>query len=236
MRTISDLRRFRRVGTGLCMIGGPLMLLVGALLHPDSGGSASAHIAAIAADPGRNYASHTAILVGLVFFLGVILGLVHLLRERASAVANVGGALAIIGVLGATSIVAVDAIAFSQMGQPDADAQEMAALLDRILESAGTAAIAVVGALTFLLGMLALAYGLWRTQAVWSWVAPGVAAAAIALFVGQVTDNRVIFAVAFAVYLVTLGPLGWTTLSKSDDEWAGEPAPTAVPPAQPAAG
>jgi hypothetical protein len=221
MRTLSNSSRFRRLGAGLCMIAAPLMLLVGALLHPDSGGSASAHIAAIAANPGRNYTSHTTILVGLVFFLGVILSLVHLLGARAPAVANVGGVLAIIGLFGATSIVAVDGIAFSQMGQPDADAQEMAALLDRIMKSAGARAIAVVGALSFLLGMLVLAYRLWRARVVGSWVAPGVATAAIGLFLGQVTDNRVIFAIAFAVYLVTLGPLGWTTLSQSDDEWAG---------------
>lgn len=235
MRTLSNPSRFRRLGAGLCMIAAPLTLLVGALLHPDSGASASAHIAAIAADPGRNYASHTAILIGLVLFLGVILGLVHLTRERTPAVANVGGALAIVGLFGATSIVAVDGIAFSQMGQPDANAQEMAALLDRIMESAGARAIAVAGALSFLLGMLVLAYGLWQTRAVSSWVAPGVATAAFALFVGQVTDNRVIFAIAFAAYLVTLGPLGWTVLRQSDEAWAGEP-PTALPPAQPAAG
>lgn len=235
MRTLSDPRRLRRLGAGLCMIGAPLTLLVGALLHPDSGGSTSAHIAAIAANPGRNYASHTTILVGLVLFLGVIMGLVHLLRQRAPAAANVGGALAIVGLFGATSIVAVDGIAFTQIGQPDADAQEMAALLDRIMESTGARAIAVVGALSLLVGMLVLAYGLWRTRAGHSWVAPGVAAAAIVFFVGQVTDSRVIFTVAFAAYLVTLGLLGRTVLTQSDDEWEGQP-PTPVPLAQPTVG
>ena len=233
MRTLSDTRRFRRLGGGLCMIAAPPTLLVGALLHPDSGGSASAHVAAIAADPGRNYASHTAILVGLALFLGVILGLVHLLGERAPVAANVGGTLAILGLLGATSIVAVDGIAFSQLGQPEANAAEMAALLDRIMESAGARVIAVVGAFSFLVGMLVLAYGLWRTRAVRSWVAPALAAAAIAFFVGQVTDNPVVFAIAFALYLVSLGPLGWATLSQSDAEWAGEAAPE-LPPPQPA--
>jgi hypothetical protein len=173
--------------------------------------------------------------VGLALFLGVILGLVHLLSERAPVAANVGGSLAIVGLFGATSIVAVDGIAFSQMGQPEANAAEMAALLDRIMESAGARAIAVVGALSFLLGMLVLAYGLWRARAVRSWVPTAMAVAAIAFFLGQVTDNRVVFAFAFAVYLVTLAPIGWATLSQSDDEWAGRPAPDdRVPPARPA--
>jgi hypothetical protein len=232
MRTLTDPRRFRRLGSGLCMIAAPLTLLVGALLHPDSGDSASAHLTSIAADPGRNYASHTAILVGLALFLGAILGLVHLLTERLPVAANVGGVLAIVGLFGATSIVAVDGIAFSQMGQPEANAAEMAALLDRIMESSGARAIAVVGALSFLLGMLVLAYGLRRTRAVRSWVPPALAAAAIAFFLGQVTDNRVVFAFAFAVYLLTLGPIGWATLNQSDDEWAGAATPE-VPPSQP---
>jgi uncharacterized PurR-regulated membrane protein YhhQ (DUF165 family) len=132
-------------------------------------------------------------------------------------VANVGGALATVGLFGATSIVAVDGIAFTQIGQPDADAEEMTALLDRILESAGTRAIAAVGALSLLVGMFVLAYGLWRTRTVRPWPALGVAVAAIACFVGQVADNGVIFAIAFAAYLVTLGRLGWAVLRQSDE-------------------
>jgi hypothetical protein len=227
MRTLSDLRRFRRLGAGLCMIAAPLALLVGALLHPTGYGSANEHMAAIAEDPGRNYASHTVILAGLVLFLGAVLGLVHLLAERAPAAANVGGVLAVVGLFGATAIIAVDGVAFSQMGRPEANAEEMAALLDRTMESAGARAIAVVGAVSFLLGMLVLAYGLWRTRAVPLWIALGVAAAAIVFFLGQVTDNPVAFAIAFALYLVTLGAVGWTILSGSDDDWAREPAPGA---------
>ena len=226
MGAFSDPRRFRRIGAGLCMIAAPFALLVGALLHPRWDGSASAHIDAIADSPSRNYAAHTAILVGLVLFVGAVLGFVHLLRERAPAVANLGGALAIVGLFGATAIVAVDGIALSQMGQPEASDQEMSRLLDRIMESSGARAIAAVGGLAFLLGMLAVSYGLWRTRVAPTWVAVGVAAAAMTLFVGQVTDNSVIFAVAFALYLVTLSTVGWTTLNESDDEWAGVPAPS----------
>lgn len=219
MRTLSDTRRFRRLGAGVCMIAAPLALLVGALLHPDAGDSAGSRIAAIAENQGRNYASHTLLLIGLALFLGVILRLVHVLAKRASAAANVGGTLAIVGVVGATSVVAVDAIAFTQMGDPDANAEEMAALIDRIMESTGTRAIAGVGALSFLLGMLVLAYELWRARAAAAWVALGIAAAAIVLFLGQVTDNSVVFAIAFALYLVTLAPQGWAALNESDEEW-----------------
>ncbi len=149
-------------------------------------------------------------------------------RSDRRRLANLGGVLATVGVLGATSIVAVDGIAFTQIGQSDANAEQMVALLDRIMESTGARAIAVVGALSFLLGMLLLAYGLWQARVARLWIAPAVAAAAIGFFLGQVTDDPVIFATAFALYLVALAPLGWAVLSKSDDEWAGDQAPTAV--------
>ena len=220
MLELSDARHFRRLVAGFCLIASPLVLLFGAVLHPQSKEAAAQHIAVVADNPGRYYAAHAIILVGLALFLPAILGLMHLLRERATTFAHLGGGLAMVGVLGATAVVAVDGIVISQMGQPDANVEEMAALLDRIKESAGFRAIAGTGALAFLLGMLLLAYGLLRAQAVQWWVAAGVGAAAVIFLVGQVTDNRLIFAIAFAMYLVTLGPLGWRILTESDEAWA----------------
>ena len=71
-----------------------------------------------------------------------------------------------------------------------------------------------------MVGVVLLAYGLWRTRAVLPWMAGGVAAGAVTFFVGVATDNRIIFAMAFAIYLIALGPLGWRVLHESDDEWS----------------
>jgi hypothetical protein len=232
MLGLSDARHFRRLVAGICLIAAPVALLVGALVHPQGKDAATAHLAVVADNPDRYYAAHAIILAGLALFLPAILGLMHLLRQRATAFSHVGGGLAMIGLFGATAVVGVDGIAVSQMGQPQASAEEMAALLDRIKESAGFRAIAVVGGVAFTLGMLLLAYGLWRARAVQPWMAGGTAAAAIAVFIGQVTDNRVIFAIAFAIYLVGLGPLGWRILTESDDEWAHAPASPAATPAR----
>ena len=152
---------------------------MGALVHPQVGHDASAHLAVAAQSPGRYYAAHAIILAGLVLFLPALLALVHPLRGRATALSQVGCALAIIGLFGATAVVAVDGIAVSQMAQPEANAEEMAALLERIKTSAGLRAIAIIGALSFLSGMLLLAFGLWRDHAASRWMAAGLAAAAI---------------------------------------------------------
>jgi hypothetical protein len=226
MLGLSDARRFRRLVAGFCLIAAPVVLLVGALVHPTSKDDAAAHLAVVSDNPDRYFAAHTILLAGLALFLAAVLGLTHLLRERMTAFGHVGGGLAMIGLLGATALVAIDGIVASQMGQPEARAEEMAALLDRIRESAGLRAVAMVGAVGFLLGMLLLAYGLWRARAVQSWMAGAIAAAAITFFIGQVTDNRIIFAIAFTVYFVALGPLGWRVLRESDEEWEGTGTPT----------
>jgi hypothetical protein len=229
MLGISDAGHFRRLVAGFCLIAAPITLLLGALVHPQGKDDVAAHLAVVGDNPDRYYATHAILLAGLALFLPAILGLMHLLRRRATAFGHLGGGLAMIGLLGATAVVAVDGIAVSQMGQPQASAEEMAALLDRIKESAGLRAIAVVGALAFVLGILLLAYGLWRSGAVQPWMAGGIAAAAIVFFIGQVTDNRATFAIAFAIYLVSLGPLGWRILTVSDEEWTGKPTQPPAP-------
>ena len=216
MSETADARCLNRRISGACLIAAPAVLLVGALVHPQVGHDASAHLAVAAQSPGRYYAAHAIILLGLVLFLPALLALVHPLRGTATALGQVGSALAIIGLFGATAVVAVDGVAVSQMAQPDANAEEMAALLERIKASAGLRAIAIIGALSFLSGVLLLAFGYWRYRAASRWMAAGLAAAAITFFVGQVTDNRTVFAAAFAIYLLVLGPLGWATLMASD--------------------
>ncbi len=230
MLAISDASHFRRLVAGFCLVAAPAVMLVGALVHPQGKEAAAAHLAVVAGNPDRYYAAHAILLVGLALFLPAVLGLMHLLRHRATAFGHLGAGLVMIGLLGATAVVALDGIVTSQMGQPEASAEQMAALLDRIKESAGLRAIAVTGAVSFLLGMLLLAYGLWRTDAVQPWMAGGIAAAAIVVFIGQATDNRAIFAVAFAIYLVALGPLGRSILTEPDEEWARVPArPNSTP-------
>ena len=217
---MSDASHFRRLVAGFCLIVAPAVLLVGALIHPQGKEAAAAHLAVVAEDPDRYALAHAIILLGLALFLPVVLALMHLLRERGTTFGHLGGGLAMMGLFGATAVVAVDGIAVSQMGQPGVNLEEMSALLDRIKESPGLRGVAVVAGVALMLGMVLLAYGLWRTRAVQPWMAALVAAGAIAFFVGVATDNRIIFAMAFVLYLIALGPLGWGVLQESDEEWS----------------
>ncbi len=220
----ANLRRLGRRVAGVCLIAAPAVLL-GCARPPTVSHDAAAHLAVAARSPGRYFAAHAILLAGLVLFLPAVLALMHLVQGPATRLSRVGCAVAIVGLFGATALVAVDGIAVSQMAQPQANAEEMAALLARIKASAGLRTIAVPGALAFLLGMLLLAFGLGRSRAVRQWMPAGLAMAAITVFIGQVTDNRSIFAVAFAIYLLVLGPLGWATLRAAPaDGLASRPA------------
>ncbi len=199
---------------------------------PRSHHPAAGHLAVAGDGPDRYYAAHTIILAGLVLFMPALLGLLHLLGNRATTVNLIGVGLATVGLFGAAAVVSVDGIAVSQMARSGSDASAMVALLDRIKESSGLRGIAVVGAVSFLAGILLLSYGLWRTRAVQRWIAGGIAAAAITFFIAQVTDNRLVFVIAFALYLVPLASVGWKVLTESDEEWSAEVS-SFVPPLRP---
>ena len=192
-------------------------------MHPHVHYDGAEHLAVVSENPDRYFAAHVILLAGLVLFLPAVLALVHMLKGQQAVVSHTACGLAIIGMFGAAGIVTLDGVAVSQMGQPEANAQEMAALLDRMKESNGLRAIARGSGLAFMVGMILLAYSLWRASPAPPWVAAGLVAAAITLFVANVTDNRGIFVVAFAFYAVPFIRLGVTAFAQSDAEWTPSP-------------
>jgi hypothetical protein len=70
----SDARRFRRLVAGFCLIAAPVVLLVGALVHPTTD-DAAAHIAIVSDNADRSYAAHAILLAGLALLLPAVQGL-----------------------------------------------------------------------------------------------------------------------------------------------------------------
>ena len=165
----AEVSRIRRLAAGVCLTAAPLVLLAGALVHPHVHYDGAEHLAVVSENPDRYFAAHAILLAGLVLFLPAVLALVHMLKGQQAAIGHTACGLAIVGMFGAAGIVTLDGVAVSQMGQPEANAQEMAALLDRIKESNGLRAIARGSGVAFMLGMILLAYGLWRARAAPPW-------------------------------------------------------------------
>jgi hypothetical protein len=113
----------------------PLVLLAGELLHPPFQRDPARLLAVAAANPDRWYLAHLLSLIGFALLVPAILGLIQLVGQRRAALADLGGTLALLGVLAASGLLSIDGFGVWQMAQPAADRAEMAALLDRILTS-----------------------------------------------------------------------------------------------------
>ena len=164
-----------RLAGGVCLILAPVVLLAGAIVHPSTHDDGAGHLAVVRDDPDRYFAAHAILLFGLALFLVAVLALFHIVRGRQALLGHLGGGLAIVGIVGSAAVVGTDGIVISQMGEPERNADEVAALLDAIKDSTRLRAIGGISGISFLLGMLSLAYGMWRSRAVSYWLAGGVA-------------------------------------------------------------
>jgi hypothetical protein len=199
----------------------PLLLLVGMVIHPETGTEAASMVAAAAEDPDAWYAAHLIVLMALVLAVPAVLGLMHMLREREVALGHVGGGLGLLGILAFVGIVAIDGFAGWQAGS--GDRSEMVALFDRMYDSAGVVIPFYVMSFGFAAGILCLALGLYRARAVQSWTAVVIALGAVLLAVAFPTAGELLAIAGAALLFVGLGSVGRMVLGESDEDWEHTP-------------
>ena len=221
MAGLSNAHHFRKTVAGFCMVLAPLLLLIGLVVHPETGTEAASMVAAAADDPDTWYAAHLIALLSLVLAVPAVLGLMHMLRERQVALGHVGGGLAMVGILAFVGIVAIEGFAGWQAGS--GDRTEMVALFDRLYDSAGIVIPFYVMSFGFAIGMLCLALGLYQARAVQSWMAVVIALAAVLLAIGFPTASELVSIVGAAFLFVGLGSVGRMVLSESDEDWEHTP-------------
>jgi hypothetical protein len=221
MTGLSNAHHFRKTVAGFCMIFAPLLLLIGLVVHPETGTDAASTIAAAAGDPDAWYAAHLIILVSLVLAVPAVLGLMHMLREREVAWGHVGGGLAMLGILAFVGIVALEG--FGGWQAASGDRAEMVALFDRLYETAGVVVPFFVMSFGFALGMLCLAFGLYRARAVQSWMALCLAVSSVLLAIGFTAASELVSIIGAAFLLVGLASIGRMVLTETDEDWEHTP-------------
>ena len=221
MSRLSDSHHFRKTIAGMCMIGAPLLLLVGMVIHPERKSEVGDQLAVIADNTDAWFAAHLIVLVALVLSVPAVLGLMHMLREREVAFGHIGGGLAMVGILATTGLVAIDGFVGWQAGE--APSAEMVALFERVTETAGVVIPFFVMSLAFAVGMLFLAAGLYRARAVQSWTSAMLGIGAIVLALGGMMASDVLSVVGSAVLLVGFVQVGRMVLSESDEDWEHTP-------------
>src|SRR5919204_1451758 len=221
MLNLSDAHHFRKTVAGACMILAPICLLAGAIVAPSSDNNAAAVLRATAANQDRFYISTILVIVGLVLLLPALLGLMHMLRERQVAYGHVGGGLVLLGNLMFMLFAGVSLMQW-QLVRGGARA-DMVALYHRFTHTAGTE-VFLFFSLAFTIGLVVLAYGLYRARAVhWS-TAGAFAAGAVVLQVAFFVGNTAAwYIVATAILLVGFWTVGRMVLMETDADWEHTP-------------
>jgi hypothetical protein len=219
---LSDSRHFLKTIVGVCLIAAPLALLASALVSPPIRNNEADQLAVIAQESGRYYLFTLLILIGTALLVPVFVGFMYLVRERAATLGNIGGSLAILGTLIAVGD-AVSQLFVWQMVAPEADRQQMVALLTRFDNAPQVAIMFMVGGLSTIAGMTLLSIALYRAGAAPAWVAAGIAVGAILNIAGFMTQNTWLVIVSSVVLLVSLGWTGRSVLGGSDEDWANLP-------------
>ena len=224
MSRLSDSHHFRKTVAGVCMIGAPLLLLAGMIIHPESKTDVADQLAVISANMDEWYVAHLIVAMSLVLAVPAVLGLMHMLREREVAYGHLGGGLALIGLLATTAIVAIDGFVGWQAGAATgSDAAAMTALFERVTETTGVILPVFVMSYAFTVGMLFLAAGLYRARAVQSWTAAMLGVGAIVFAVGTTMAENVVAIIGAAVLLVGFFQVGRMVLTESDEAWEHTP-------------
>jgi hypothetical protein len=214
----SDSRRFYKAVVGVCLIASPLVLVASAVVSPEIKSSEADQLAVVAQDAGRYYLFTVLIFVSTALWVPLVLGLMYMVRERAAALGNVGGSLALLATLVGVGD-AISQLFIWQMVAPGADRAQMVALLTRFDNAGGAAIFFRIGGPTLVIGMVMLSIALYRARAVPAWAAAGVAVGTLVNIAGFVATSTLVVLISSAVLLVSLGWIGRLVLACSDHEW-----------------
>lgn len=172
-----------------------------------------------------------AVAFAMALMLPAILGLVHLLRERADRIGLAGGALCVVGTYAAarmSSLFQLDALLGAGVEGVPADAVRTALAADPVLW-----ATVFVPGLCFPLGLVVLGAGLFVSGAASRRVAVALAAGAVLFPVGRaigilpaliVSDVLILLAMSSIGLRLLSRPESWEPLSRGGAEAAPQPA------------
>ena len=99
MNSLSNAHHFRKTVAGICMVGGPLALLLAMVFESKIGISENAYVIGKVGNPDTGQIEQMLLVAGLVLMVPAVLGLMHMLREREVDMGHLGGAVALLGLL-----------------------------------------------------------------------------------------------------------------------------------------
>ena len=218
MSYVTDAHRFRKTMAGLCMIGAPVLFLLGSLLTPGFNSDEATQVGLIAADEGMFLTAVVMQLAGWGLFLVAVMAMMHMLRERGARDGHLGGTLALIGTVCALAQTGF-LLGLWQVAKTDqAAATAMLTGFDGLAQ-----ALLFFVPLGVTIGGIVLSWALYRHHFVAPWMAAAIGASAICFLVGSITFTQELYIAASALLLVGFGALGTMILRESMEEWEHTP-------------
>jgi hypothetical protein len=216
MLKITDANNFRRTVAGLCLIAGPLVVLIGGLVaNWEENDTTAAYLQALAESPTRAQISAVLLSFGFVLVAVGVFGIIHLLRHRAVVLGHVAGVLAVWGWVTLPGLLITDFYDLSLAQW--SDRQAAIAISDRAENYVGSAVMGVP-VLLGMIGLLLLGVALSRARFAPVWVPAILVLGWIISFLGPPTV--VFFTTGWALDLVALGYIWLKILQMSDEDWA----------------
>lgn len=212
----SSTASYRRLLTAGCLVSTALLTALSVALQPDFGETTAQRLALIEDSGGAATVSAAAFVLAQLPFLGAVLGIGHLLRERAPRLANVAPTVAALGGFGHAVFGGAMLLTVSMAGVPGSSRPYVEALDS--FESSPAMVFAAMGLLGTVLGILLLAAGLWRAQVGPRWVPPALVGFVVVEFAGTALTTWA-SPVSAALYVGAFVALAVTVRSTSDQAW-----------------
>ncbi|HEX2728916.1 MAG TPA: DUF4386 family protein, partial [Rubrobacteraceae bacterium] len=189
MLKTNDANNFRRTLAGLALIAAPLAFGGSDVirLSIEGGvGEGREQLAAIAANPGLWQVAAALNMIGVILFVPAVLGLMHLMRERSVVFGHLGGALALIGLLGWAAHNRGYYGFLGAASTSEIERSQMAGFIEHSMMTPNTIYYVLMFLVGSTFGMLLLSIGLYRARVTHRW-------AAVLFLVGTVLYNVNIF-------------------------------------------
>ena len=186
--------RFHRNTAVVGLAGSAVLFTVATVLQPDLTGSGRAVLARLDAAGWHAAVSAAAFVLAQLPYIAAVLGIGHLLRERAPRLGAWGTVLSVVGAFGHTVFGGISLVFVVMAG--DAAHRGVYAGLFGDLQSSPVMVFSLLGTVGFVLGLLLLSIGLFRGRVGPRWTGPALWAFLVVEFAGTALSG-------YASYLST---------------------------------
>jgi hypothetical protein len=217
MLKLSDARNFRRTAAGLCLLIGPVLLLIASAITTVGGDDTAEYVAEVATRRGSEEASAVLGIFGFAFLIPGIIGALNLLRGRGVVLGHIGGVLTVLGLACFSALIASSFYDVAAT-EPGADTEAYVDISERVEDVTGAIVVVATALIGTLLGLILLAVAFIRARTV-PLFAPILMIVGI-LVVGPASgDSRAVGIIGNLLLLGGLGTVALTLLRQPDEEW-----------------